>query len=713
MPKNQETNEEQLADILLDDDDLGVVSDHPTDDEEFIDPNDAINAERENKPANKLLGKFTKNKKKKKKPSRRSSTYHAPIAGYEFTPSFIHIPGQDRYATIVKIENRYGMNRNQSYGWMTNLIPRIQKDGVKAYLFEADKPMDEKEQREIVDKYVKPNQLTQVNANNDDNMKDTNFDKQIRNQRAIDLDHVIAADGQDQRLIDSRLLILLIAKTPQLLTEQLERLQKAFDDNMKGIQLVSMGGSQQQLLDSLLQPPEKEDVNQTWTSSLYAGNDHMVRKGLQDRSGWVIGGLVESISQGTALMDMDRSFNSLDNFNRKGKVLIASSENSQVKNYSETAKASSLWAQFIANNVIAHGHRVFHIVLNNFHYEGSPRREQGKNGHYFTGEYINQILDKKDMSRGGINPLEMFGKIEDVVSIYNNSLSKIAMIFYLMSGRTLPNDSLQALRESLNNFYISKKLWTQDAARYPTRTRVMNINDHNKFPLMGTFIGELQNSVNRASNAMDGATDFERDRLKQLTRVLENSLREYGQVFNEPTSPYLTNKADRNYYQYYYNLGRMIANPNIQQAQFLNIFDYVTSIVEAGDVVIIHGMDRLSVDVIKHIKNRIDLLTDDKIRFVYCFDRITGEKEGKPSDPADIFNTGNNVLYQNLDLSFDYTILGHMTPDEFHQYEHALGTKLPPLIQALMAGEQNMPNYFQIRRRYDNTSNIIDASFRI
>lgn len=647
--------------------------------------------------------------KKKKSNEKRLKNYKAPLSGYKYTPSFVEIPGTGRYATFLKVNNRYGLNRKKPYAWMTNLIPNIKTPGVRAYFIETDMAMDEQEQRDIInDKVAK----ARISMGNKENAKDDDaHDATIRQMRINDLDEANKKDGQNEPIIDVRLVLVLVSDDIDAIRHQLNILERDYKDKMNGIQFSSMAGKQRYMLTNLLEMPEDSTYNETWMGSVHAGNDHMIRKGLSDPNGLPIGAIRYNLSSGEALMDLEGSFSIERDGDRRGVALIASSDNSSVSGYTERFGASSLWAQLIANHVMMNGHRVHHIVLNNFRYEGGKNTRS--NGMFLVDKNIEQVINRIDLSKGGLNPLEMFGSIDNVVSVYNKSINKIAMIFKLMSGRSLDNTELNALKEALNKFYLSKKLWVKDAGIHPERTRVMNINDHEKFPTAGDLISNLTNMLTSATNSAS-STEAERDRFIQLHRNLKNSLDSFSHIFNKATT--LPNRPNPKFLQHYYELGGLADNDNIQEAQFLNAFDYITSSIQPHELLVIHGLDRLSIDTVRHVAPTIRMARQRNVRFLYSLDEIGGvtlgaDREVRDTDKVDMFNI-NKILYKNFERSLDYTILGIMNNDEMEAYEKLTGAqRLPDIIRDLLTSGGK--EQFQVRRPYDGTSNLVHANFMI
>ncbi|MCC9107951.1 hypothetical protein LOY09_14305, partial [Staphylococcus aureus] len=93
----------------------------------------------------------TKNKKQSKRAKKKEvkrirdlGTEYAPSSGYVSTASIMK--SGNRYGTVFKVINTYGMNRNQQLGWAYKLIPPINVEGVRGYLFVETTPFSKKEQ---------------------------------------------------------------------------------------------------------------------------------------------------------------------------------------------------------------------------------------------------------------------------------------------------------------------------------------------------------------------------------------------------------------------------------------------------------------------------------------------------------------------------------------------------------------------------------------
>lgn len=644
--------------------------------------------------------KERKKKEKKGEKVRGRDTYLAPIAGYEFLPSYVK--AGNRYATFLKIDNRFGMNRNQQFGWFIRIIPEIVVDGVKAYLIETDRPVTSETQQEIMTKNI--HKVIRSQSSENDARHENKGDRRLKDMTIDDLEDASVGDSGVDVIIDCQIYIALVSESPDAINEQYRKLNTRYGEKITGVKASSVAGGQEEIFDKILEAPLGGVYDYTWMSSDFSGNDHAVRKGLDDRHGIPIGDITESYSAGTtALMELDNSF--------KRRILIAAQPEAIITHdYPENTSASSMWGQLVANDAMMNGKRTFHIVLNGFKYYGEPKVE-GKDNDYDAEPIVNTQLEYTDMSKGGINPLEMFGDVEDVVNIYNTALTKITHMSNLISDRELEKFDtapLIDLKKALNQFYISRKLWDENAHVNPEITRVLNIKNHESFPTMGDFISKISTMLSSATHEDDAD---KRRNARFLYEILDNALTSYRGIFNEPTT--LPDPKELTRYQNYYDISDLETNPNIMEAQFLNVFDYVATACNEGDILMIHGIDRLSMETLELIENRLNILSRKNIRLAYIFDTIGGgeNKNTNKVKRANIFNT-EGILYQNFDMQFDYTILGSMSKQDLTRYEDKVKQKLTQNLKESLTSSDN-PRQYQIRRKSDLTTVMVLSDFLI
>lgn len=663
----------------------------------------------------------------------RRDNFLSSKTGYIYTPSYIKANG--KYASIFKIDNTYGLNHDgYEFGWFVDLIPENNKN-TTIYFFEKDKKMSENEQRTIIKDNVEKNLTVERNTDLTYDKNATVNDFRMKDYRIKDLKEDVLADSMQEGFVDCDIYMMIISDNADNISLEAERIQNIFTEEMNGINLISLGGEQKELFHELFTEPKKDIYHYTWTTDQFAGNEHIVRKGLNDENGIGIGQIADNNKSGTAMMALDESFRINDfntrritKINNTGDIAVASHKNALILGYpvDKTLSASSMWGQVIANDVMLNGNKVFHIVMNNFRYFGTFNDKERK---FAISSNVNEVLDYYDLNGKGLNPLEMYGKYDEdttiMKQIFNNYLDKIVQIFYLISGRELPVESKYELRKLLEDFYIENKKWIRNFDKYPSQVSAINpVLNHDTFPTLGDFTSKLTSSATRSLSSM--GTEKERDRIKTLKNALDSVLKSNGDIFNRPTTidQKIHNLDNKKIYslkdyklnpvkqQFYFDISKLQSTSNILEAQFLNIFDYVASLAEENDVIMLHGLDNISVETIEYIKPTISLLKNNNIRFAYLFDDVASNVDSKIKK-ANLFNL-KGILYHSLDESFDYTIIGTMTNSEFDEYEESLGgIKLPQLIRRHMTGSSASPDKFQIRRHSDGTNSLVYGDFII
>ncbi|MEC5416644.1 hypothetical protein VWJ77_08615, partial [Staphylococcus hominis] len=463
---------------------------------------------------------------------------------------------------------------------------------------------------------------------------------------------------------------------------------------ISGIKLMSVAGTQLEMFRELLQEKDVEDSNDyTVMSTLYAGFDHALRRGLNDKKGLPIGELSDSHTKGQAFMDLNNSF--------KRKILVASHKESEIRGYSNKLSASSLWGQSIANHAMMYGHRVFHIVLNGHRYYGDVERST-----YACPPSLNKSLQYFDLSKGGLNPFHPFGNenasLQDKINIFNNLKEKLYQIMYLVSHRKL-EAAREDLMDMIEQFYIDARMWDSDPENHEKRLKMVGIHHSETVKTFGDFIRVL-NNFQKSVRENPSATEKEKNNARELHQTVKSALTSYGHLFNATTT--LPTRKDESKLQWYYDVSN-IANSDIREAQFINTFDYCTFTAAPNDIVMIHGLDKVSVETLQLIKPSMDRLSERGVRLAYLFDTI-GSGDAQQVVPfANMYNT-DGILYQDFEQQFDYTILGTMSKSELVQYENKVRQNLNPELQNALIRDASMQ--FQIRRPKDLTSNIVNPA---
>lgn len=651
-----------------------------------------------------LIKKYRDRKREKLKAgvSRAAGESVAPLHGYDFTPSFVRVG--NRWGTLLSMTNKYPLNRENEFGWAVDLIPQITVPGVKSYLIEVDKLVSQEEQDEIMSEKVRKvanAHMEQITDSLDKNNKKREAEDQVEldksRHRLIDLNNAAKLDATKNAIVNFKITLLLVADKPDSIVQQMPKLLDLYKEKLTGVEPLSFAGDQEERFVKLFDEPPGSIYDYTAMSSQFAGFDHAIRKGLNDAKGFPIGDLAESYSRGKAFMALNDSF--------KKKVIVAAPKKSRIKEYSSDRfpyTAASMWGQYIANDAMVNDHKVFHIVLNGFKYYS------GKGSPFVCRRTIEDEIERIDLSKGGINPLQGFGNKEDVENIYKNLKQKVVQMVYLESKRTLNEEDQGFLNKQLHEFYVTRGLWDENVAKYPQRAGIVGIKNHASYPTLGEVLLPFKNSMTDALTEETGIKAKKYERAEHIYNILASAIESNEEIFNTHTT--LDPDLGKRKSQIYYDLSGLRRQSNTLEAQFINVFDFCTYAAEQDDIVMIHGMDRLSLDTLQLIEDRLEVLEENGVRLAYIFDKI-GSGDRKVEYPkADVFNT-DGLLYTNIVSEFDYTIMGMMTTQEAIEYLNKINQPLTKQMQSYLT-KQDI-RQFQVRRPLDRTSNFIKADFMI
>ncbi|MGZ9788511.1 hypothetical protein [Staphylococcus pseudintermedius] len=185
-------------------------------------------------------------KKKEVKRIRDLGTEFAPSSGYISTASIMK--SGNRYGTVFKVINTYGMNRNQQLGWAYKLIPPINVEGVRGYLFAETTPFSKKEQSHYF-KNIVPETQKSYKTNETGNV-DSATDEKRRKARLQDIALAEELHGEENIALDLHLHVLIVGDNPDNIQEQIRRLNSSYSKRISGVKLMSVAGVQEQMFRS-------------------------------------------------------------------------------------------------------------------------------------------------------------------------------------------------------------------------------------------------------------------------------------------------------------------------------------------------------------------------------------------------------------------------------------------------------------------------------
>ncbi|WP_156801802.1 hypothetical protein, partial [Corynebacterium mastitidis] len=484
---------------------------------------------------------------------------HKPLTEatpYYAEPSYLHHNG--KVSTTVQLYHRPGSNRHMDYADVIDIIPTSPNTGVEMFFSVTDTVItgDEKKKLIMTNTVQNKNALDDVEKNGEVQDKDNSSMRHMRACDREDYDEYESIIDSSDPIVVFRITLTIVGPTREALEQQLEQLNKLLDQRHEGLMWDSIGGDQFQRAVDLYGPLRVDKHSMTSTAANYAGLNFSVNAGLNDEKGLPVGIDARALSATSAFFDMEGSL--------ERQAVIAIPRSIAMTRYMRQDSTShpavaSIMAQYAANQVVLRGHRVHHLVLNDFNY-----LERGL--YYRPINNTEDVFSSYDVSQLTINPLQGFGKINDVVEIYNRLTNKIVNIFDVLNNLELTQGERGIILDVVQRFYMHAHLWREDAAQHPKRTRIVEISNPATYPTMGTMINEFTTLSNMA---MAQNKELRSDRIDTLESILRQSISANQGILGRTTTITPTKAA-----QVYYNFNN-IASPQLRQVQFLNILEYI------------------------------------------------------------------------------------------------------------------------------------------
>lgn len=605
---------------------------------------------------------------------------------YEFSPSYFYHNG--KVGTVVQLYVRTGSNRQMTFREIIDFIPTSTLDDVNMFVIIDDSLI----------KYDEKKRLIRSNAGSN---KDAIDDQKAHGDRRHEVEDVSSkimqeSDIEDyddyERILDSaepvvvfRICLVITGPTQAAVEEQLQLVNVVLDQRHEGASWDSLGGDQYKRFTEMFSRMEHSRFVMTSTASNYAGLNFAVNSGLRDRRGVPIGIDSLALSSATAFFDF--------NGYTKRLGVIASPSNCSMpfyhkKDSNRQFPVSSLIAQCASNHVVMNGGRVKHLVLNDFNYF--------EPGSFYRPVETADIFAKYDVSKMTINPLQGFGRIEDVVKIFSRLTQKIVNIFDLLEDLRLTQDQKAIVLNVIERFYFNHSLWTVDAEKYPKRTRIVDIDKPETYPTMGLLINEF---TSIAQSAARENRELKADRVDALQAILSQSLTAHMGVLGRTTSI----KDDDSSLQTYYEFSE-IDSMSMTQVQFINILDYVIWTCKPGDMIVIHGAQKLYNTTLNMVRETIEYAQKLGVRFIFAYDTIVAQ-DSKVDKMSDVFKLKGS-FYTDLDTDVDWSIIGKMTDEEVNMYETAMNTALSDIIRVQATAK--LPCQALVHRSAGEVNNFVN-----
>ena len=606
---------------------------------------------------------------RKKKKDKEGKISRKQARKFELYPHLIEMKPKERYifhsdyfeidnqvATIMSFFHADGATDNFGPFWGINRIPSGLAGKVTTITFETISRMTE---GWIQDHQTKAESVAGTNEQEQQN-KGTNTSKGQAARKSYDFS-VIAQELQEgAAYLNVHYYILVKCPTLEDLDHTIDALARLYIDRFGTLEAAAYAGNQKQELSNLFRPNDlKIGHGFYFTSVEYAGSYSLVTHGLEDPKGEYVGYMVGDVNNSAVLFDVDGFDHHAvivnENFHEKlGRVRV-----------------SNMWGSKISQSAMLDNHKVVHIMM-----DGCDMDK--------LGPKFEAITFKLDMHQGAVNMFEMFGELDDEMSIFPSQMQKLILMAEQAYETTDTDRSIirGSLEEVATRFYIDRRMWHANAKENRNKLRVVGI-PHNEVPRLQEFVAYLDTGYKRAAAA--AAKDNELVHAMSVLRfTFKNMLSNNGDLFNTVTSDIID--GAKTGLRTLYDFGDLMRRgKGIAMAQLVNIIGFAVGNLGRGDVVIVHGADLIDNGVKDYINTQFEHLFAKGGRVVY------------------IYNNTDAMLADKAFCSFDkadYTVFGNMTDTAVTAYQDLMGQDIPADLSRLITNKSDSICY--IRRGFDN-----------
>lgn len=580
-----------------------------------------------------------------------------PHEGYVFYSDYFRV--DTYYATILSFFHRRGSDDGFPAFWGINMIPTGMDHDIVTVNLTQVKSMPES--------WVAVHQETseKVADRTDRASKNNSNSAKLRSYHtAIDLENIAQEINNGASYLNVQSRIMVKAPTLKKLDDAIEKLGRLYTDRFSSIWAAPYIGDQRDELKSLLAfNTTKRGKGWYMTSTEFAGNYNLVTHGLEDNAGFYTGVMTGDVNNASNLFDSDGYHHHV--------AVCTDQYNTSMYGPDHRVRVSSMWGSFIAQSALLNGHRVVHVILDGTNIDDLGPRFDG-------------ITYRLNMNQGDVNPFEMFGEMDDELSIFPAQLQKITLMAEQAYETTDTDRSIirGALQDVLTEFYVDNRMWALNAKENRERLRVVGI-PHGEVPKLEMFVTYLEMRYKALVNAIS-RDDEMLHALSVLLSTFKNLRDNNGDLFNTITSDQVdgTVRGRRVIYDFSKLMMRGIG---VAMAQLVNVINLAVQTLGTRDVVIVHGADNIQEGVREYLAWNFDRLYDNGGRVVFTYNNF--EK---------MFDA---IEFNHFDKA-DYLVMGNMTPTIAKRYQELLGQGIPKDLFNLLVSRSEAISY--IRRDTDN-----------
>lgn len=591
--------------------------------------------------------------------------------GYVEYEGYVHLGKDGKYMSVFDVLIQYGTHNPEKIGWLTDLIPSQPIINGDIYFAFREKRMGKNEENTTFAKTINARAVTMMN---DNSSKDVREDS----KKEMELTDIkLTKDlSKDEGIIDNDITLIIKADTPEKLEKTIQELKQNYkDDGIKGIILVRKTTQQMKSIKGIFHTIYADAWHGSDIESVDASKLFLPSSGFADEFGTFVGEDVHSfLVNNPTIIDFSNVRHAVIHTGHiNGRASLGGLAGTKmIPNF------GSAWAHVIAeDNYLVNGKRNHYINLIPFEY-------QAPNAKVF------------DMNKYSINALETYGHKSTVMEDANNNFAKVTEIIMMLLDNQEPDPKTRTtLQNRLVDWMIYRAggqgMYTTDPQKEPTRAwRILATNNHENYPTIQDFITELQSMVQEEDQKGEQA----RGRAEMLLNAVRTAARTYPSVFSEKTNiPDTLTKEDRNIY---YDLSHVTQDPVVKGAMFLNTLAYVVNRAQAGDLIIVNGIDSIKINP-KILRNYRDVMDRAGIGLITTFE----EREDEDMN----VKTLNDFIHP---LSTqDVVVVGGVTPKSLDWLNYSWNRDLPSTVQNDL--QQNMDGRFYLYRAQDYCSAVIDS----
>lgn len=465
------------------------------------------------------------------------------------------------------------------------------------------------------------------------------------------------------------------------LDDFLIELQRRLDQNIPGIMIALPNGDVDQEFGRLFSKSMDEPGRKfMFTSQEYAGFYNFVTQGIEDPNGVYVGEQWGDINDTAVLWDMTRFSHhavlaTSNRFARK-RDYIAGHVPEEYVDYT----GCDLWLNtLILQLVREHQGRVFTLALDPFH----------------LSDRLNTVTSTINMNKGSINPFEMFGDVGDEQEIFAANQDKWKAMTRQLAEQTISSKNvieqdqittteLTDLVEILQEFYHDRKMWPDNPSENRDQIRIINV-PHNEVPRLNLFIGYLETAFRRYSRPVTGVPTKAAE-VNKLLAIFKGLQTANSDLFDTATDPMFDALGTSRHTLLDYSRLKK-RKGNILLVQLLNSISAIANQTADGDTLIIHGAQHIVNLTQGYIKQILEDLYQRNVRVVFSY----------ASPDAMLEQADFNKM-----SSSDWTLTGHLTPDQIAEYNKLLGNQRQ-LTDSIKTGIQaKAADRYYLRRVQEN-----------